>query len=71
MLAPPLRVVILLRMRVKTLCHIRSNINPSGEMAAEGASIPDPQTVWVRSTMTEAKIQALVDCGLLRPKAEV
>jgi hypothetical protein len=26
---------------------------------------------WVRSTMTEAKIQALVDRGLLRPKAEV
>jgi hypothetical protein len=40
-------------------------------MAAEGASIPDPQAAWVRSTMTEAKIQALVDCGLLRPKAEV
>jgi hypothetical protein len=58
-------------MRVKTLCHIRSNINPSGEMAAEGASIPDPQTAWVRSTMTEAKIQALVDRGLLWPKAEV
>jgi hypothetical protein len=27
--------------------------------------------VWVRSTMTEAKIQVLVDRGLLRPKAEV
>jgi hypothetical protein len=40
-------------------------------MAAEGASIPDPQTAWVRSTMTKAKIQALVDRGLLRPKAEV
>jgi hypothetical protein len=40
-------------------------------MAAEAASIPDPQTVWVRSTMTEAKIHAFVDCGLLRPKAEV
>jgi hypothetical protein len=26
---------------------------------------------WVWSTMTEAKIQDLVDCGLLRPKAEV
>jgi hypothetical protein len=33
--------------------------------------IPDPRTVWVSSTMTEAKIQALVDRGLLRPKAEV
>jgi hypothetical protein len=27
--------------------------------------------VWVPSTMTEAKIQALVDRVLLRPKAEV
>jgi hypothetical protein len=27
--------------------------------------------VWVRSTMTEAKIQALVNRGLLRPKEEV
>jgi hypothetical protein len=33
--------------------------------------IPDLRTVWVPSTMTEAKIQALVDSGLLRPKAEV
>jgi hypothetical protein len=40
-------------------------------MAAEGASIPHPQAAWVRSTMTETKIQALVDLGLLRPKAEV
>jgi hypothetical protein len=40
-------------------------------MAAEAASIPDPRTVWVQSTMTETKIQALVDRGLLRPKAEV
>jgi hypothetical protein len=40
-------------------------------MVAETASIPDPQTAWVRSTMTEVKIQALVDRGLLRPKAEV
>jgi hypothetical protein len=40
-------------------------------MAAETASIPDPQTAWVRSTMTKAKIQALVSCGLLRPKEEV
>jgi hypothetical protein len=58
-------------MHVKTVCHIRSSTNPSGEMAAEGASIPDPQAAWVRSMMTEAKIQALVDRGLLRPKAEV
>jgi hypothetical protein len=58
-------------MHIKTLCTIRSNPNPSGEMAAEAASIPDSRTVWVRSTMTEAKIQALVDRGLLRPKAEV
>jgi hypothetical protein len=40
-------------------------------MAAEVASIPDPQTTWVRSKMTKARTQALVDCGLLRPKAEV
>jgi hypothetical protein len=64
-LAPSLCITILLRMRVKTLCHIRSNINPSGEMAAEGASIPDPQAAWVRSMMTEAKIQALVEHGLV------
>jgi hypothetical protein len=32
-----------LRMHVKTLCNIRSNTNPSDEMAAEEASIPDPQ----------------------------
>jgi hypothetical protein len=40
-------------------------------MATEEASIPDLQTAWVRSTMTEAKIQALVDRGLLWPKADV
>jgi hypothetical protein len=40
-------------------------------MAVEATSIPDPQMVWVRSTMTEAKIQALVDRGLVRPKVEV
>jgi hypothetical protein len=40
-------------------------------MAAEAAYIPDPQVAWVWSTMTEAKIQALVDQGLLRPKTEV
>jgi ABC-type uncharacterized transport system fused permease/ATPase subunit len=40
-------------------------------MAAEAACIPDPQVAWVRSTMTEAKIQALVSRGLLRSKTEV
>jgi hypothetical protein len=40
-------------------------------MAAEAACIPDPQAAWVRSTMTEAKIQALVDRGLLRSETEV
>jgi hypothetical protein len=40
-------------------------------MDAEAACILDPQVAWVQSTMTEAKIQALVDRGLLRPKAEV
>jgi hypothetical protein len=70
-LAPPLPIVLLQRMRIKTLCHIRSTVNPSSEMAAEAACIPDPQAAWVRSTMTEAKIQALVDRGLLRSKTEV
>jgi hypothetical protein len=58
-------------MRVKTLYTIRSSANPSGEMAAETAFIPDPQTAWVRLTMTEVKIQALVNRGLLQPKEEV
>jgi hypothetical protein len=40
-------------------------------MAVEAACIPDPRTAWVQSTMTEAKIQALVDRGVLRSKAEV
>jgi hypothetical protein len=40
-------------------------------MVVEAACIPDPQAAWVRSTMTEAKIQALVDRGLLRSKTEV
>jgi hypothetical protein len=40
-------------------------------MAVEATSIPDPRAVWVRSTLTEAKIQALVDCRLLQSKAEV
>jgi hypothetical protein len=40
-------------------------------MAEEAACIPDPQAAWVRSTMTEARIQVLVDRGLLRPKTEV
>jgi hypothetical protein len=57
--------MFLQRMRIKTLCHIRSSSNPSGEMAAEAACIPDLQAAWVRSMMTEAKIQALVDRELL------
>jgi hypothetical protein len=40
-------------------------------MVAPARVFPDPQTFWESSTMTEAKIQALVDHGLLRPKAEV
>jgi hypothetical protein len=40
-------------------------------MAAEAACLPDLQAVWVQSTMTEAKIQALVDQGLLWSKTEV
>jgi hypothetical protein len=40
-------------------------------MAEEALPIPDPRTVWVLSTMTEAKIQSLVDRELQRSKAEV
>jgi hypothetical protein len=40
-------------------------------MVAAAAPIPDPRTVWVWWTMTRVKIQALVDRGLLRQKAEV
>jgi hypothetical protein len=40
-------------------------------MVTEALPILDPRTVWVPSTMTEAKIQSLVDCRLLRPKEEV
>jgi hypothetical protein len=40
-------------------------------MVAAALPIPDLQMVWVLSMMTEAKIQALVDPRLLRPKAEV
>jgi hypothetical protein len=58
-------------MRVKSFCRIRSSANPCSEIAAEAACIPDPQAAWVRSTMTEAKIQALVSRGLLRSKTEV
>jgi hypothetical protein len=58
-------------MRVKTLYTIRSRANPSDEMAAVAATIPDQQVAWVRSTMTETKIQALLNRGLLRPKDEV
>jgi hypothetical protein len=40
-------------------------------MVSEAACILDPQAEWVQWTMTEAKIQALVDRGLLRSKTEV
>jgi hypothetical protein len=40
-------------------------------MAAEMACIPDPWAVWAQLTIVEAKIQVLVDRGLLRPKAKV
>jgi hypothetical protein len=40
-------------------------------MAVDAACIPDLQAAWVRSTMTKAKIQALVDRRLLQSKAEV
>jgi hypothetical protein len=38
---------------------------------AAARPIPDPRTVWEPSMMTETKIQALVDRGLLRPKANM
>jgi hypothetical protein len=40
-------------------------------MVAEAAPILDLRTVWVRSRMTEAKIQSLLDRGLRKPKVEV
>jgi hypothetical protein len=40
-------------------------------MAVPAREIPDPRTVWESSTMTEVKIQALVDHGMLRPKVEM
>jgi hypothetical protein len=40
-------------------------------MVVEALPILDPRTVWVPSTMTEAKIQSLVDRGLLSPKEEM
>jgi hypothetical protein len=40
-------------------------------MAAAAPQIPSSETVWDPLVMTEEKIQALVDRGLLRFKAEV
>jgi hypothetical protein len=40
-------------------------------MAASTRESPDPRTVWESPTMTKVKIQALVNRGLLRPKAEM
>jgi hypothetical protein len=40
-------------------------------MAAKAACISDPRVAWVRLMMTEAKMQARVDQGLLRSKTEV
>jgi hypothetical protein len=40
-------------------------------MAAMASQVLTLETVWDPSEMTEEKIQALVDHGLLRPKAEV
>jgi hypothetical protein len=58
-------------MYIKTLVTFRSISISSREMAVAARPIPDPRTVWEPSTMTETKIQALVDRGLLRPKVEV
>jgi hypothetical protein len=37
----------------------------------EKPAIPNPNTVWETSMVTEEQIQSLVDCGLLRPKTQV
>jgi hypothetical protein len=58
-------------MHIKTLVNFRSKSPPLHEMVAAASQIPDPQTVWEPSVVTEAKIQALVDRRLSRPKAKV
>jgi hypothetical protein len=37
----------------------------------EKSAIPDPSTVWEKSTVTKEQIQSLVDRGLLWPKSRV
>jgi hypothetical protein len=49
----------------------RSKCTGFEESKMEKAPIPDPSTVWERSTVTEEQIQALADRGLLRPKSQV
>jgi hypothetical protein len=58
-------------MRIKTLVTFRSKSVHLEEMAVVSSQIPAPETIWDPSVMTEEKIQALVEHGLLRPKAEV
>jgi hypothetical protein len=58
-------------MPVKTLVTFRSKYRDTVEMETASSQIPDLQMVWDPSEMTEEKIQALVNRGLLRPKAKV
>jgi hypothetical protein len=58
-------------MHIKTLVTFRSKSVHLEEMAVVSSQIPAPETIWDPSVMTEEKIQALVEHGLLRPKAEV
>jgi hypothetical protein len=51
------------------LVTFRSKCVDFEEGKVEKAAIPDPSTVWEKSTVTEEQIQSLVDHGLLRPKA--
>jgi hypothetical protein len=59
-------------MRVKTLVTVRSKfvVSEGEEMAAATSQIPAPKMVWDPSKTTKMKIQALVECRLLRPKVE-
>jgi hypothetical protein len=58
-------------MRVKSLVTFRSKRIRFEEGKMEKPTIPDPNTVWETSTVTEEQIQSLVDCGLLQPKSQV
>jgi hypothetical protein len=54
-----------------SLVTFRSKSIGFEEGKIEKPAIPDPRTVWETSTVTEERIQSLVDRGLLRPKSQV